>query len=247
MTILGFIRNTAAATILTVGMTASANAAMITFNQAQTFISPPELLVAEVNQAAIIDGVSGTRNGSFNLARFDSSLGTLNRVILNVAHAINSEFVDIGGTCIGTNATCGVDIQRSYVLGSGYNAGSTVNGGLTGVAGSSLSSCDLGGSCLGFTDNRDFSSNGTRFFIQPGDLADFTGPGDFTVDVDMFFRLSVLPGTGTDTVLLGASFDWDGVATVTYEYTEASTQVPAPAGAAFLAIGLAALVLRKRA
>lgn len=246
MTISSFIRNTATAVLFTVGMTASANAGMITFNQMKTFISPPELLVAEAGRAAIIDGVSGTRNGSFNLARFDSSLGTLDRVILNISHSIDTGFVDIGGTCIGTNTTCGVDIDRSYSLGRGYSAGSTVGRDLGGVSGLSPASCDLGSTCIGFVDPRTFSSNGTRFFTQTDDLADFTGPGDFIVDVDMFLRLSVSPGTGTDTVLLGAEFDWGGEVTVTYEFTEASTQVPAPAGATILLMGIAALAVRKR-
>jgi hypothetical protein len=247
MTISRFIRNTTAAVLLTAGMTASANAAMISFTQSQTFIPPSDLLVAEAGQAAIIDGESGTRNGSINLSRFDAPLGTLDRVILNVVHSVNSEFVDIAGTCIGTNTTCGVDLTRGYTLGAAYSAGASVNRGHTGIATSHSASCDLGGSCLGFTDPDTFTSNGTRFITQAIDLADFSGPGDFTVDVDMFMRLSVLPGAGTDTVLLGAFFDWDGEATVTYEYTAASTQVSAPAGAAFLLIGFAALARWKRA
>jgi len=45
----------------------------------------------------------------------------------------------------------------------------------------------------------------------------------------------------------GAGYAWDGTATVIYDYTPGGVvAMPAPAGAVFLLIGLAAIARRKR-
>lgn len=240
------MRLAALAGVLSVAGAFSSQAAVISFTQSLTHIPPSEFLFAEATRTAILGDSSGPRTDTFSLSRFDSSLGTLNEVSLRISSFVTSQFDDIGGTCTGTNPTCAVDLTRTVDFSRSYSAGSTVNQAIGGQFLLDPSSCDLGGSCVGFLDVRTYSAVSTRNFLNAADLADFTGPGNFSVGVGMETTLAVSPGTNTDTVALGSSFDWDGEVTVTYDYTAASTQVPAPAGAAFLLIGFAALARRKR-
>lgn len=239
-----------AAVLITAGAGASVQAGSITFNQALTHISPPDFLFAEAGRAAIINDTSGQRSAIFSLSRFDSSLGTLDRVLLTVRQRVGSQFEDIGGNCTTGNATCFVDMTRTTGLEAQYSAGSSVNRGLGGQFTFDPSTCELSGAgsdaCGGFVDYRDYTSGSTRNITDANDVLDFVGPGTFTVETLMTTTLDALPGTNGDIVSVVSSFDWSGEVIVTYEFTETSVALPAPAGAAFLMLGALALARRKR-
>ena len=76
----------------------------------------------------------------------------------------------------------------------------------------------------------------------------FKGPGNFSVDTDMFFQF-LTTELGSTSFLFSnrALYDWSGPLTVTYDYAVNTTGIPAPVGVAYLLIGLSALARRKRA
>lgn len=86
-------------------------------------------------------------------------------------------------------------------------------------------------------------------FTAAADLANFIGSGDFsaTATLDLFASLSGV----RESIFLAHGiigdvfFDGGGSATVTYDYTAATTEIPVPAGAAFLMLGVLALARRR--
>lgn len=244
------IGGAAAAVLLTAGAATSAHAASITVSNSFDFVSPPEFLFAEASRSVFLNDTSGQRSGILSLSLFNPVIGTLNQVSLTVRQRVGSQFEDIGGNCTPSNPTCFVNMTRTADLTARYSAGTSVNRGLGGQFIFDPSTCELGGtgtdSCAGFQDYRDFMSGSTRHFTDAADLSDFLGTGNFTVESLMTTTLGVSPGSGGDVVSVVSSFDWSVEVSVTYDFTEASTEIPAPAGAAFLLIGLAALTRRKR-
>ena len=62
----------------------------------------------------------------------------------------------------------------------------------------------------------------------------------------MFYQFSTSEIGSTSLLFANQAFyDWAGTVIVTYDYIAAATEIPAPAGAAFLLIGLAALARRR--
>jgi hypothetical protein len=110
--------------------------------------------------------------------------------------------------------------------------------------------CDIGGggnACFLSTHARNSPYTEAIDFTAASDVANFVGGGTFSVVTDLIADyLASLTPESID-LSSGVEYSWGGTATVIYDYTPGGViAMPAPAGAAFLLIGLAALARRKR-
>jgi hypothetical protein len=195
---------------------------------------------------------STTHSGAYALQLFDTSLGTLNSVRLQIDQGISSNLDFGSGTCndVQGGSDC-LEVTREGNQTATYTAGATANAALANQAFFHVDLCSAPGGTGTPADPPCFNGFAQNFQMLDDTLLtgsqtdDFEGTGNFTIDTEMFFQYanSTLAGGRFDT---DTHFSWSGTATVTYDYTANATEIPAPAGAAFLLIGVAALARVRR-
>lgn len=232
---------------LTVGA-APSQATTISFFDTQTFVSSGAV---QSSNGSPVNSTS--HNGSYALQLFDSSLGTLNSVRLQINQSIDSTLNFGSAPCfpLQNGEEC-QEITREGDQSATYTAGATANAALASQLFFHVDLCSAPIVGTGTPEYALCNDGFAQSFVLQDDVlltgaqtADFEGIGSFAVDANMFFQhaVSILTsGAGQST---DAHFSWAGTATVTYDYTAAATGIPVPAGASFLLIGLAALVRRR--
>jgi hypothetical protein len=223
----------------------SARAATISNSDAQSFVSDTLSASAVAGSGA---SNSNTYSGSYTLQLFDGALGVLNSVRIEFSQAVDSSFAGVNGLCAGFSpGDCTGGLGRSFT-----QSGSVLLGTAAGNAAVSTDSnfinCAflIGPSGCSGPVARTSPYSEVIDFTSATDIVNFVGTGSFGVDTDLFAQFSLTAGGLAIDAQSGMSFLWGGSATVIYDYTSASTGIPAPAGAAFLLIGFAALARRKR-
>jgi len=244
-----FLRNTAIAAVLTAAGALSANAAIVSNSDIQSF-EPFGFLISGHTAPSAPIGDTQNRNGSFTLQQFNGALGTLNSVRIEFNQGVNSVIDDTGGSCAVGFSECAVSLARTFTQSGSVTLG-TASATAATIIDADTVNCDLGGganACFLSTHSRNSPYTEAIDFTAASDVANFVGGGTFSVVTDLIASyLATLTSESTD-VLSGASYSWGGQATVIYDYTAGSTvAMPAPAGAAFLLIGFAALARWKRA
>lgn len=250
MNILKSFKTVAIGVAFVVAGAVSSQAATISNSDTQTHILPGFGFMSGFHTAPGAPvGDSQNHNGSYTLQQFNGALGTLNSVRIEFNQAVNSTIDDTGGTCAPGFSDCAVNLTRTFTQSGAVTLGSASG------ATSSIFDTDTVNCVLGLAPNACFQSTHAHAspfteaidFTSASDVANFVGGGTFSVTTDLLATFLAELTAETIDLSSGAGFDWAGTATVIYDYTEASTQIPAPAGAAFLALGLAALARRKRA
>ena len=239
--------------------TVSANAAIISNSQIHPYEAFLGFLTSSQVAPGPVMGDSQNHTGIYTLRQFDGSLGTLNSVRIEFDQQVDSLLdppfgtLPVGaiGSCVSGVASCTAHLNRIV-----EQRGSVTLG--TASASTSLSidnhtvNCDpqnplsSTGCAPEFHRNSPFSD--ATEFTSASDVANFVGSGTFSALAN--FSASYFATLGADgaVVISEASSGWQGQATVIYDYTPGGVvAMSAPAGAAFLLIGLAALSRRKRA
>jgi len=251
----------AASVALTVAA-APAHAATISFFDTQTLQAQDFLL--STNQLPNNAQVSVSHTGAYALQMFDTALGSLNSVRLQINQGINSSLSLDASSLFGgspcspfSGGPCDMGLTRNGNQSAIYSAGAAVNAAFANDTFNHGLACNLGGtdspgsflpSCLDGSPHAQTFALTNDILLTGAQADDFEGTGNFAVDTDMFYQFSTSELGSTSLLFTNRAFyDWAGTVTVTYDYTAATTEIPAPAGAAFLLVGLAALALRKRA
>lgn len=239
----------AASVVLTIGAVPS-QAATISFFDTQT-LHPQDFLLS-TNQFPNGAQTSVNRSGAYALQMFDTNLGTLNSVRLQISQSINTSLSLFASDCDPFGGQpCEMGLVRSGNQVATYSAGSAANAAFASHAFNNPLSCNLGGnafpgsflpSCLAGAPHAENFPLTNDILLTGAQAADFEGTGNFAVDTDMFFQVTTTElGSASFLYTHQAFYDWAGTVTVTYDYTAAATGISAPAGAAFLLIGFAAL------
>ena len=251
MAILMNIRNGAVAVLLAALGAVSANAAVVSNSDTQSFEPFGFMLSGHDNGPPPVQaGDTQNRNGSYTLQQFNGALGTLNSVRIEFNQAVDSTIDDTGGSCAAGFSACAVDLARTFTQSGSVSLG-TASGTASTIIDAHTVNCDIGltsNSCFLSSHPRNSPYTEAIDFADPGDVANFIGGGTFNVLTDLIaeYLATLDPVTGGH-VESGAGYAWGGTATVIYNYTPGSVvAMPAAAGAAFLLIGLAALARRKR-
>jgi hypothetical protein len=247
-----------AASLALVVAAAPSQAAMISFFDAQTLQAQDFLL--STNQVQNGSQVSANHSGAYALQKFDTALGTLNSVRLQINQGINSSlslnaFSSSGGSTCNpfdvSGAPCDMGLTRNGNQTATYSAGSAVNAAFASQSFNNSFGCSLGGnafpgssfaSCIDGAPHNETFALTNDILLTGAQTGDFEGAGNFAVDTDMIFQFFT-SAIGSNFLIFTnqAFYNWAGTVTVTYDYTANATEIPAPAGAAFLLIGLAAL------
>jgi len=245
-----FLKNTVLAAVLTAAGAMSAHAAIVSNSDTQSF-EPFGFMGSSQDLGTPFQiGHLSNHNGGYTLQQFNGALGTLNSVRIEFNQAVDSTIDDTGGGCAAGFAACAVDLARTFT-----QSGSVTLGTATATASTIIDphvvNCDIGvtgNSCFLSAHNRNSPYTEAMDFLDPSDVANFVGAGTFNVVTDLIaeYLATLDPITG-GFVNSGSGFAWGGTATVIYDYTPGGVvAMPAPAGAAFLLIGLAAIARRKR-
>lgn len=248
MAVVSFLRNTALAVVLTAAGAMSANAAIVSNSDTQSF-EPFGFLVS--SQIAPGGAIAETqfRNGAYMLQQFNGALGTLNSVRIEFNQGVNSALSDTGGHCVGTLTECAINLSRTFTQSGSVTLG-TASATMATIIDPNTVNCDLGGgsnSCFLSTHAHTSPYTEAIDFTAASDVANFVGGGTFSVVTDLIATYLAALTPESAAVESGLEYAWGGTATVIYDYTAGSTvAMPAPAGAAFLLIGLAAIARRKR-
>jgi hypothetical protein len=247
MSILNSVKSAAIGAALVFVGAVSANAAIVSNSDSQAF-EPFGFLVSTHTAPGAAVGQTVNHNGAYTLQQFNGALGTLNSVRIEFNQTAASRISDTGGNCAVGFSECAVSLARTFTQSGSVTLG-TANATAATIIDTDTVNCDLGGgpnAC--FFSAHPLASPYAEVidFTAASDVANFVGGGTFSVLTDLVASyLASLTSESID-VSSGAEYAWAGAATVIYDYTEASTEIPAPAGAAFLLIGLAALARRKR-
>ncbi len=239
MAVFSFFRNMVLAVVLPAAGAMSANAAIVSKSDTQSF-EPFGFMVSSQTAPSAAFPDTQVLNGA---------LGTLNSVRIEFNQGVNSALSDTGGNCAAGFAACAVSLSRTFTQSGSVTLG-TASATAAMIIDPNTVNCDLGGgpnAC--FLSNHAQTSPYTEAidFTAASDVANFVVVGTFAVATDLIANyLATLTPESID-VVSGLEYSWGGTATVIYDYTAGSTvAMPAPAGAAFLLIGLAALARRKR-
>jgi hypothetical protein len=239
MAVFSFFRNMVLAVVLPAAGAMSANAAIVSKSDTQSF-EPFGFMVSSQTAPSAAFPDTQVLNGA---------LGTLNSVRIEFNQGVNSALSDTGGNCAAGFAACAASLSRTFTQSGSVTLG-TASATAAMIIDPNTVNCDLGGgpnAC--FLSNHAQTSPYTEAidFTAASDVANFVVVGTFAVATDLIANyLATLTPESID-VVSGLEYSWGGTATVIYDYTAGSTvAMPAPAGAAFLLIGLAALARRKR-
>lgn len=248
MAIRTFLRNTVIAAVLTATGAMSAHAAIVSNSDIQSFEAFGFLCSGQTAPSAAIPG-NQNHNGSYTLQQFNGALGTLNSVRIEFNQAVNSTISDTGGNCAFGFTDCAVSLARTFTQSGSVTLG-TANATAATIIDPDTVNCDIGGggnACFLSTHARNSPYTEAIDFTAASDVANFVGGGTFSVVTDLIADyLASLTPESID-LSSGVEYSWGGTATVIYDYTPGGViAMPAPAGAAFLLIGLAALARRKR-
>jgi hypothetical protein len=248
MAVFSFFRNMVLAVVLPAAGAMSANAAIVSKSDTQSF-EPFGFMVSSQTAPSAAFPDTQVLNGVYTLQQFNGALGTLNSVRIEFNQGANSALSDTGGNCAAGFAACAASLSRTFTQSGSVTLG-TASATAAMIIDPNTVNCDLGGgpnAC--FLSNHAQTSPYTEAidFTAASDVANFVVVGTFAVATDLIANyLATLTPESID-VVSGLEYSWGGTATVIYDYTAGSTvAMPAPAGAAFLLIGLAALARRKR-
>lgn len=249
MAVFSFLKNTALVVVLTAAGAMSANAAIVSNSNVQSFEAFGFLYSGETAPFAAVPETQN-RNGSYTLQQFNGALGTLNSVRIEFNQGVNSVLSDTGGHCAGTFAECAISLSRTFTQSGSVTQG-TASATAATIIDSNTINCDLGGgssACFLLSTGRNSPYTEAIDFTAASDVANFVGGGTFSVVTDLIAHYLAELTPESAAVESGLEYSWGGTATVIYDFTAGSTvAMPAPAGAAFLLIGLAVIARRKRA
>lgn len=248
MAIKSLLKNAVLAAVITAAGAMSANAAIVSNSDVQSFEPFGFLFSGQTAPSAAV-GETQNHNGAYTLQQFNGALATLNSVRIEFNQAINSSISDTGGNCAVGFSECAVSLARTFAQSGSMTLG-TASGTASTIVDTDTTLCDFGGgpsAC--FLQSTGLISPYTEAidFSAASDVANFGGGGTFSVVTELI--ASYLASLTPESIDLssGAEFVWAGSATVIYNYTPGGVvAMPAPAGAAFLLIGLAALARCKR-
>ena len=227
----------------------AANALVVSNSDTQSHVVFGSLFSEATSASNLPD--SQTHNGAYTLQQFNSALGTLNSVRIEFNQGVNSTIDDTGGNCLPGFSDCAVSLTRIFVQAGAVSLGSA-SGGTAPIVDLSTLNCNIGGSPTDpghchetppYPHSRTSPFTEAIEFTSAADIAEFVGPGSFTVDTILLVDFEAMAGLGTDNVSSGTGFDWGGTATVIYDYSPDQVAMPAPGAAAFLLAG--ALVLAR--
>lgn len=250
MKFLSFIRNMVIGIGFVVAGASFATAAIVSNSDTQMHQPFGFLFSDDINGfPPFVD--SQSLGGSYTLQQFNGALGTLNSVRIEFNQTVNSQIDDTGGTCALGFSECAVNLARSFT-----QSGAVTLGSASGTAASIIDAdnvnCDLGvgpTACHSAPYPHALASpyGEAIDLTSAADVANFVGGGTFTVTTDLIAEYAASRTIETLELSSGVSFTWGGTATVIYDYTPGGVvAMPAPAGAAFLLIGLAALARSRR-
>lgn len=248
MKVLKSLKTAAIGASFVVAGAVSANAAIISNSDTQIF-EPFGFLVGFHTAPGAPVGDTQNRNGVYTLQQFNGALGTLNSVSVVFNQAVDSTIDDTGGSCAVGFSDCQVNLTRTFTQSASLTLG-TASGATSAIVDNDTVNCVLGlapNACFNSTHARVSPFTEAIVFTDVSDVANFVGGGTFNVTTDLI--ASYLAELTPETIDLssGASYFWSGTAEVIYDYTPGgAVAMPAPAGAAFLLIGLAALARRRK-
>ena len=245
MGIFNKVRTGLIAACATAGFAVSANAAIISNFDTQSFVSFGNLFSEDPPTGP---NLPVNHFGGYTLQQFDGSLGTLNSVSIVQNQAVVSTIDDTGGNCAVGFSECAVDLARSFRQDSVSTLGGAAGIGPV-IIDNHTVNCDLGigtNACSNSTHARNSDYNPVLNIVNPGDVAGFIGVGTFNIQTSLVAAFTASNTIESVNVLSGVTYDWGGTATVFYDFTPNSVAMPAPAGALFLALGLAAVARRRR-
>ena len=247
MAIKSLLKNAVLAAVITAAGAMSANAAIVSNSDVQSF-EPFGFLFSGQTALSVAVGETQNHNGAYTLQQFNGALATLNSVRIEFNQAINSSISDTGGNCAVGFSECAVSLARTFAQSGSITLG-TASGTASTIVDTDTTLCDLGGPSACFLQSTGLTSPYTEAidFSAASDVANFVVVGTFSVVPDLI--ASYLASLTPESIDLssGAEFVWAGSATVIYNYTPGGVvAMPAPAGAASLLIGLAALARCER-
>lgn len=234
-------------------LTSATNAATIV--QSQGFLFGEAAATVTVNPGTTNTATNQETISFGSIARFDTSLGTLNAVTFDIGWEGEVEHSFQQSASFTTHTVA--HLSRVTFRADGSAADISASASNVGDFG------PLFGTIGGFTA-RDIAGGGTFTETDAGILALFSGPGSIvsSIDLENFVELTVRSGgtvvagargcpiTGTiDCGVLSGLFDprIQGTLQVTYDYSASSVAMSAPGGMALLALGLVGLgAVRRR-
>jgi hypothetical protein len=174
-------------------------------------------------------------SGTLSFQKFDSSLGTLNSVQIDLSGAISSLITIANNAASETSGSVDINIELS-VSGADFDVP------VMNMAFPTYYFTVPAGQSLNSADSLSQSDSSSSIFTAPGILSEFTGTGTIVLDAATL--------TGTSVSYTGGNIDFNQITscgltgTVTYNYEKEI--LPEPATICLLGLGTLSLIRRKR-